>query len=140
MQKRTKGTIRDTICFYQTAGHRLEEILHVYWNDYPDHSHYRFARRVLWHRRRTVLRHRLLWRWRPRPHRRYPADPAIAGKDLIRAKIGGLQQIFPPKLLIFCSRGGRQAVCLSLDLAAALRFFFDQGLMLKRALRACLLS
>src|SRR5258708_15431798 len=67
MQKRTKGTIRDTICFYQTAGHRLEEILHVYWNDYPDHSHYRFARRVLWHRRRTVLRHRLLWRRSPPP-------------------------------------------------------------------------
>ncbi len=25
---------------------------------------------------------------RPRPHRRHPADPAVAGKDLIRTQIG----------------------------------------------------
>src|SRR5258708_35259050 len=106
MQKRTKGTIRDTICFYQTAGHRLEEILHVYWNDYPDHSHYRFARRVLWHRRRTVLRHRLLWRWGAPAPPPCPPLSCISWEDLYPSTIWRGHNILPPKMLTyFISRG-----------------------------------
>src|SRR5258708_39677006 len=97
MQKRTKGTIRDTICFYQTAGHRLEEILHVYWNDYPDHSHYRFARRVLWHRRRTVLRHRLLWRGRAPPPRPFSSVSCLCWEGCYPAEAGGYEKKIPPK-------------------------------------------
>src|ERR1700737_236563 len=63
-----------------TAG--LEEMLNVYWNDYPDHSRDRLAGRLQRHRRRTVLWHRLLRRRRPRPSGCHFADPAIAWKDL----------------------------------------------------------
>src|SRR5260221_694875 len=42
--------------------------------DYPYHSHYRVARRLQWHRGRTVLWHRILWRRWPRTHFRHPAD------------------------------------------------------------------
>src|ERR1700726_1447148 len=48
-----------------TAG--LEETLDVNWNDYSYYSRYCIARRLQRHRRRTVLRHRILWRRRPRP-------------------------------------------------------------------------
>src|SRR6266850_7627240 len=60
----------------------LEEMLHVYWNYHPDHSRYRVARGLQRHRRRTVLRHRLLRRRRTWPHRRHPADSATARKNL----------------------------------------------------------
>src|SRR5437762_11464247 len=58
----------------------LEEILNVYWNDYPDHSCDRLARRLHRRRRRTVLRHRILRRRRPRSCDCYSADPAADGK------------------------------------------------------------
>src|SRR5258705_13154524 len=60
----------------------LEEMLHVYWNYHPDHSRYRVARGLQQHRRRTVLRHRLLRRRRTWPHRRYTSDSAAAPKTL----------------------------------------------------------
>src|SRR5205814_1503158 len=50
--------------------------------DYSYHSHYRFARRLQWHRGRTVLWHRILWRRWPRAHHRHLADPAPARTDL----------------------------------------------------------
>src|SRR6266702_3544903 len=59
-----------------------EEMPNVNRNDHTDHSHYRFARRLQWHRGRTVLWHRILWRRRPRAHHRHPADPAPARTDL----------------------------------------------------------
>src|SRR2546421_2830257 len=65
----------------------MREMLNVYWNHYLDHSHYRFARRLQRHRRRPVLRHRILWRRRPRPGYRYSADPAAAREDLSCAAI-----------------------------------------------------
>src|SRR6267378_113991 len=59
-------------------------MLHVYRNYHPDHSCYRFARWLQWHRWRSVLwRRPLRWR-RPRPHHRDPVDPAPARKDLTR--------------------------------------------------------
>src|SRR5258708_40361359 len=61
----------------------LEEMLHVYRNYHPDHSRYRVARGLQRHRRRTVLRHRLLWRRRPWPHRCHPADSTTARKALV---------------------------------------------------------
>src|ERR1700752_2195550 len=61
-----------------TAG--LEETLDVNWNDYSHHSYYCIAWRLQRHRRRTILRDRILWRWRTRPCHRDPADPAIARK------------------------------------------------------------
>src|SRR5205814_112589 len=39
-----------------------EEMPNVNRTDYPDHSHYRFARRLQWHRGRTVLWHRIAFR------------------------------------------------------------------------------
>src|ERR1700692_206071 len=63
-----------------TAG--LEETLDVNWNDYPYYSCHCIARRLQRHRRRTVLRHRILRRRRTRPCGRDPADLAIARKAL----------------------------------------------------------
>src|SRR5689334_9035681 len=60
---------------------------YVYWNDYPDYSHYRFARRLFRHWRRTVLWHRLLRRRWTRARHRHPADPALARPDLERAAL-----------------------------------------------------
>src|SRR5580698_2775393 len=51
---------------------------HVHWYDHSYYSRHRPARRIQRHRRRSVLRHRLLRRWRPWPGRRHSADPAIA--------------------------------------------------------------
>src|SRR6266852_9831744 len=59
-----------------------EEMLHVTRNDHPDYSHYCFARRLQRRRRRTVLWHRILWRWSPRINRGDPADPDPARSDL----------------------------------------------------------
>src|ERR1700712_1805841 len=61
---------------------RAEEKVHVTRNYHPDHSRHRFARWLQRHRRRTVLRHRLLRRWRPRSRDRYPVDPAAARKTV----------------------------------------------------------
>src|SRR5277367_6125765 len=61
---------------------RLEDVLHVNWNDHSYYSDYRPAWRLQRHRWRTVLRHRLLWRRRAGPCDRYPADPAVAGETL----------------------------------------------------------
>src|SRR5258708_21210862 len=60
----------------------LEEMLHVYRNYHPDHSRYRVARGLQRRRRRTVLRHRLLWRRRTPPRRGCPADSATARPTL----------------------------------------------------------
>src|SRR6267154_3086043 len=60
----------------------LEEMLHVYRNYHPDHSRHRVARGLQRRRRRTVLRHRLLWRRRTWPCRGYPADSATARTTL----------------------------------------------------------
>src|SRR6266481_6104441 len=86
-----KGTRRNfpysRLFFQPKAGQQVplpgwEEMLHVYRNYHPDHSHYRVARRLQWHRGRTVLWHRILWRRWPRAHHRHPADPAPARTDL----------------------------------------------------------
>src|SRR5580698_3865457 len=61
-----------------TAG--LEEMRYVNRNHHPDHSGDRLAWRFLRHRRRPVLRHRLLWRRRPWPGDRDLADIAAAWK------------------------------------------------------------
>src|ERR1700676_2587764 len=57
-------------------------MLYVTRNDYPDYCRYGFARRLQRHWRRTVLWHRILWRRRPRPHRRHPVDPVTAWTNL----------------------------------------------------------
>src|SRR3954468_19320890 len=62
---------------------RAEENIHVYRNNHSYHSRHRPARRFQRHRRRTVLWHRLLRRWRPRPYRRDLADPAAAREVVI---------------------------------------------------------
>src|ERR1700721_2681229 len=59
-----------------TAG--LEETLDVNWNDHSYYSRYCIAWRLQRHRRRTILRDRILWRRRTRPCHRDPVDPAIA--------------------------------------------------------------
>src|ERR1700733_15269121 len=51
---------------------------HVHWYDHSYYSRHRPARRIQRHRWRTVLRHGILRRWRPRSDRRDSADPAIA--------------------------------------------------------------
>src|SRR6266404_208969 len=82
-----------------TAG--LEEMLYVNRDDYPYHSRYRLARRLQRRRRRTVLRHRLLWRRRPRPGHRHPANSATARETVSfrRQKWHGMQESWV--LLIF---------------------------------------
>jgi hypothetical protein len=72
-------------CQWQSDRCRLpgwREMLHVNRNYHPDHPYYRFARWLQRRRRRSILRHRILWRRRPRPHYRDPLDPASARKDL----------------------------------------------------------
>src|SRR5437867_8286184 len=76
-----------------------EEMPNVNRTDYPDHSHYRFARRLQWHRGRTVLWHRILWRRWPRAHHRHLADPAPARTDLrvVERRVGkGASAPCPP--------------------------------------------
>src|SRR5665213_2864849 len=67
-----------------TAG--LEEIFNVHWYDHSYYSRHRPARRIQRHRWRTVLRHGLLRRRRPRPDHRDPAGPAIARQAVSLAK------------------------------------------------------
>src|SRR5262249_19523157 len=61
--------------------------LNVYRHDHPDYSDYRFARRFQRHRRRTVLRHRLLWRRGTRVDHRYSADTDFAGTDIVASLV-----------------------------------------------------
>src|SRR5689334_10152676 len=56
--------------------------LNVYRHDYPDYSDYCAARRLQWYRRRAVLWHRLLWRWRPRTDHHHPDHSAADGTAL----------------------------------------------------------
>src|SRR5882724_933539 len=92
------GTLWVPVGFFRarrpTAG--LEEILHVTRNYHPDHSRYRVARGLQQHWRRTVLRHRLLWRRRPWPPRRHPADSATARKTLSQNGAGFSDTEFRP--------------------------------------------
>src|SRR5207247_11087449 len=87
----TRRNFSDSRLFFQPmAAQQLrlpgwEEMPNVNRNDHTDYSHYRFARRLQWHRGRTVLWHLILWRRRPRAHHRHPADPAPARTDLARA-------------------------------------------------------
>src|SRR5712664_4678429 len=98
-----------------TAG--PEEILHVTRNYHPDHSRYRVARGLQRHRRRSVLRHRLLWRRRTRPHRRHPDDSTTSRQTLSSRSQNGAelsdaealavaqrhQEIGTPSRSFFCS-------------------------------------
>src|ERR1700726_4412182 len=70
-----------------------EETLHVYRNYYPDHSRYCIAWRLQRHRRRPVLRHRILRRRRPRPGGRDSVDPVAVGKAVGRGYIEGRHRI-----------------------------------------------
>src|SRR4051794_38539607 len=94
-----------------TADCRAEEKLHVNRNDHPDYSHHRFARWLQRHRRRTLLRHRLLRRRRPWPHYRDPVDFAAAWKTLTAIRHSGAR--------VFARTRNPDARCLVLDSGSA---------------------